>query len=128
MPSATTNTPPVVSIRNASSLLARGPGWVTPCAVTPIASDYSRAVSSPEMATGYSVYSGRGDLYGPSRTHARGVGARTWPRRRSRPDPAAPPSLRIAPPRRGAVGARTDGGSVPAAGRPHAGGGGARAS
>src|SRR5436190_12908185 len=46
MPSATTNTPPEVSIRNASSLLARGPGWVTPCAVTPIVPDYSRHVAT----------------------------------------------------------------------------------
>src|SRR5215207_7570481 len=35
-----------MSIKNASSLLARGPGWVTPWAVTPIVPDYSRRVAT----------------------------------------------------------------------------------
>ena len=48
IPSATTNTPPAVSIRNASSLLARGPGWVTPCAITPIP---TRIIAAPVLYT-----------------------------------------------------------------------------
>ena len=123
MPSATTNTPPDVSIRNASSLLARGPGWVTPCAVTPIARIIvgAHAAEVGPVRSRVSdpwVYSDRGHLHGPGRARPGSVGPRTRPGRRRGPDPAAPPPVRRAAPRRRTLGAGTHRRGLSAAGRP----------